>query len=131
RVELNAVRIDYQGGPALLLTLVEMGPRVAAGPSPTRARSTAWETLDALGEGVITTDVSGRIDYVNQAGEQLIGVSAVEALGKDMTEIITLLDESDRRSLGDPVRHCLTTQAKVTAGRRGLMISRGGGEERS
>ncbi len=131
RVELNAVRIDYQGGPALLLTLVEMGPRVAAGPSPTRARSTAWETLDSLGEGVITTDVSGRIDYVNQAGEQLIGVSAVEALGKDMTEIITLLDESDRRSLGDPVRHCLTTQAKVTAGRRGLMISRGGGEERS
>ena len=30
RVELSAVRIDYQGGPALLLTLVEMGPRAAA-----------------------------------------------------------------------------------------------------
>jgi GGDEF domain-containing protein len=29
------------------------------------------------------------------------------------------------------VRHCLTTQSKVTVGRRGLMISRGGGEERS
>lgn len=131
RVELSAVRIDYQGGPALLLTLVEMGPRATPASTPARARPTAWETLDSLGEGIITTDVSGRIDYLNQAGEQLIGVSAVDALGKSITDIIQLLDESDRRSLGDPVRHCLTTQSKVTVGRRGLMISRGGGEERS
>jgi len=131
RVELSAVRIDYQGGPALLLTLVEMGPRAAPASTPPRGRPTAWETLDSLGEGVITTDVGGRIDYLNQAGEQLIGVSAVDALGKSITDIIQLLDESDRRSLGDPVRHCLATQSKVTVGRRGLMISRGGGEERS
>jgi diguanylate cyclase (GGDEF)-like protein/PAS domain S-box-containing protein len=131
RAELSAVRIDYQGGPALLLSLVEMGPRAATVPLPSRSRPTAWETLDSLGEGVITTDVSGRIDYVNQVGEQLIGVSAGDAIGKSITDIITLLDEGDRRSLGDPVRHCLTTQSKVTVGRRGLMISRGGGEERS
>jgi diguanylate cyclase (GGDEF)-like protein/PAS domain S-box-containing protein len=131
RVELSAVRIDYQGGPALLLTLVEMGPRATPASTPARGRPTAWDTLDSLGEGVITTDVSGRIDYLNQAGEQLIGVSAVEALGKSITDIVQLLDESDRRSLGDPVRHCLATQSKVTAGRRGVMISRSGGEERS
>jgi diguanylate cyclase (GGDEF)-like protein/PAS domain S-box-containing protein len=131
RAELSAVRIDYQGGPALLLNLVEMVPRAAAVPLPSRARPTAWETLDSLGEGIITTDVSGRIDYVNQVGEQLIGVGSVDATGKSITDIITLLDEGDRRSLGDPVRHCLTTQAKVTVGRRGLMILRGGAEERS
>ncbi|HEY0940519.1 MAG TPA: EAL domain-containing protein [Steroidobacter sp.] len=131
RVELSAVRIDYQGGPALLLTLVEMGPRSMPVAAVARGRPTAWETLDSLGEGIITTDVSGRIDYVNQAGEQLMGVTAVDALGKSITDIIQLLDESDRRSLGDPVRHCLATQSKVTAGRRGLMISRSGNEERS
>jgi diguanylate cyclase (GGDEF)-like protein/PAS domain S-box-containing protein len=131
RVELSAVRIDYQGGPALLLTLVEMGPRAMPVAASARGRPTAWETLDSLGEGIITTDVSGRIDYVNQAGEQLMGVTAVDALGKGITDIIQLLDESDRRSLGDPVRHCLATQSKVTAGRRGLMISRNGSEERS
>ena len=53
------------------------------------------------------------------------------SLGKTITDIITLVDENDRRSLGDPVRQCLTTQAKVTVGRRGLMISRGGSDERS
>jgi diguanylate cyclase (GGDEF)-like protein/PAS domain S-box-containing protein len=131
RVELSAVRIDYQGGAALLLTLIEMGPRAALAPSASRSRPTAWETLDSLGEGIVTTDVSGRIDYLNQAAEQLIGISAVDTLGKNITDIITLLDESDRRSLGDPVRHCLTTQSKVTVGRRGLMILRNGGDERS
>ena len=131
RIELSAVKIDYQGGPALLLTLVEMGPRTASVTSASRGRPSAWETLDSLGEGIITTDVSGRIDYVNQAAELLTGVTALEALGKTITEIISLVDEGDRRSLGDPVRHCLATQARVTVGRRGLMISRGGSHERS
>jgi diguanylate cyclase (GGDEF)-like protein/PAS domain S-box-containing protein len=131
RVELSAVRIDYQSGPALLLTMIETGPRAAVVPALERARPTAWETLDSLGEGIITTDVTGRIDYLNQAAEQIIGVPAVEALGKTITDIITLVDESDRRSLGDPVRQCLTTQIKVTVGKRGLMITRGGGDERS
>jgi PAS domain S-box-containing protein len=39
RAELSAVRIDYQGGPALLLNLIEMGPRAAAVP-PHGRRST-------------------------------------------------------------------------------------------
>ncbi len=131
RVELSAVRIDYQGGPALLLTMLEMGPRPVAAPATSRGRPTAWDTLDSLGEGIITTDISGRIDYLNRAAEQLVGISAADALGKTITDIIMLVDETDRRSLGDPVRQCLTSQAKVTAGRRGLMISRDGSEERS
>jgi diguanylate cyclase (GGDEF)-like protein/PAS domain S-box-containing protein len=131
RLELSAVRIDYQGGPALLLSLVEMGPPASAAQTSSRHRSTAWETLDSLGDGIITTDVRGRIDYVNQAAEQLTGVPAIEAVGQTLTDIITLVDESDRRSLGDPVRHCLATQTKVTVGRRGLLISRGDGQERS
>lgn len=131
RMELAAVRIDYQGGPALLLTTVEMGPRAVSLPVSHRGRPTAWETLDSLSEGIITTDANGRIDYINRAGEQLVGVQAVDALGKTLPDIITLVDESDRRSLGDPVRQCLATQAKVTVGRRGLMISRDGRDERS
>jgi diguanylate cyclase (GGDEF)-like protein/PAS domain S-box-containing protein len=131
RAELSAVRIDYQSGPALLLTLVEMAPPSAIAPAIERPRPTAWETLDSLGEGILTTDAAGRIDYMNQAAEQIIGVAAVEALGSTITDIITLVDESDRRSLGDPVRQCLVTRQGVTVGRRGLMIARGGGEERS
>ncbi len=131
RVELSAVRIDYQGGAALLLMLVEMGPRALSAPATNRMRPSAWETLDSIGDGVVTTDVTGRIDYLNPAAEQLLAVTALDALGKNITELVTLLDEGDRRSLGDPVRLCLTTNTKVTLGRRGVMILRHGGDERA
>lgn len=131
RVELTCSPIDYRGAPALLLTFVEMGPRVSASAGVNRSRPTAWETLDSIGEGVITTDAAGRIDYMNQAAEQLVGVAAPDALGKMVTDIISLVDENDRRSLGDPVRQCIAARSRVSVGRRGLMISRGGEDERS
>lgn len=131
RVEMSTARIEYRGAPALLLSLVEMGPRTTAVATPSRARATAWETLDSIGEGIITTDVGGHIDYMNQVAESLTGVSAAEALNKTLTEIVTLVDEVDRRSLGDPVRQCLASKSRVTLGRRGLMVAREGAEERS
>jgi PAS domain S-box-containing protein len=49
RAELSAVRIDYQGGPALLLNLIEMGPRAAAVPLPSRAASAASAPATVVG----------------------------------------------------------------------------------
>ncbi len=131
RAELSCTRIDYQNAPALLLTLVEMGPRTSVAPLVTRGRPTAWETLDSMGDGILTTDINGRIDYLNQAAEQLIGVSAPQAMDRLLSEIISLVDESDRNPLADPVKQCLATKARVSAGRRGLMITRDGSTEQS
>jgi diguanylate cyclase (GGDEF)-like protein/PAS domain S-box-containing protein len=129
RVELASSRIDYRGKPAVLLTLVEMAPRPVA--NSQRSRPSAWETLDSLEEGIVTTDASGRIDYMNPAAEKLVGVSGSDAIGKALTDIVTLVDETDRRPLSDPVRQSLTTRSHVNLGRRVLMIVRGGAEERS
>ncbi|MBC7984621.1 MAG: EAL domain-containing protein, partial [Candidatus Obscuribacterales bacterium] len=131
RVEMTASRIDYQGSLALLLSMVEMGPRALAASSSQRVRATAWETLDSMGEAVITTDANERIDYVNYAAEQLLGVASGHAMGRNLGDLLTLVDEVDRRSLGDPVRQCLSTRARVNVGRRGLMLTRGGSDERS
>jgi diguanylate cyclase (GGDEF)-like protein/PAS domain S-box-containing protein len=127
-VELLARRIDYPGGPALLLklTVIPRSQRLA-GSAHESARNRALEVLDSLGEGIITTDVDGTIDYVNQAGESILGVDAGEVLSKKLTEVIKLADQSDRHSLGDPVRQCLATRSKVTIGRRGLRVMHGGG----
>lgn len=130
RVELTASRIDYRGEPALLLTLIEMSPRASSSGSQ-RVRSSAWETLDSLGEAVVTTDASERIDFINHAAEQLLGVKAGEATGRKLSELMSLVDETDRRPLGDPVHQCLATRARVSVGRRGLMIVGQGMEERS
>lgn len=131
RAELSATRIETQNGQALLLTLIEMVPRSVAAQTEPRTRSPAWDTLDSLGEGVITTDAAGLIIYLNRAAEQLINVTAANAVGKTLTDLVSFVDESDRRSLGDPVKQCLATQARVSLGRRGTLIAHGDQEEYS
>jgi len=130
RLEFSFSRIAFEGQPALLISAVEMTSRAEPG-QPGRGHVTAWEALDALGEGVLTTDAEGVIVYVNQAGEQLIGKPAADALGHTLLEVINLAEEGDRRTLGDPVRQCLTTGARVHLGRRGMLVSNDGGGERS
>jgi len=131
RVELAATRIDYQGKTALLVTLVEMSPRALLVPAVQRSRSSAWEALDSIADSIVTTDVSERIDYLNFAAEQLLGIKASDAMGRKMADVLNLVDELDRRPLVDPVHQCLTTRSRVSVGRRGLMIIGDGTDERS
>jgi diguanylate cyclase (GGDEF)-like protein/PAS domain S-box-containing protein len=130
KVEFSVSSIAYEGKPALLVSLTEMTP-LAEPVQARRGGTTAWETLNSLGEGVLTTDVEGRITFMNLASEQLTGTHASDALGKTLPEIISLVDESERRTLGDPVRQCLVTGARVSLGRRGLLVAANGNGERS
>ena len=130
RLEFAFAPITFEGQAALLVTVVEMSSRPEQ-PGDARGHGTAWEALDALGEGVLTTDAEGLIVYANKAAELLIGKAASDALGHTLQEVISLVDEGDRKSLGDPVRQCLTTGARVHIGRRGMVVSNDGGGERS
>ena len=129
RIEFALSPTTFEGAPALLVSAVEMSP--APREPVRRAHANAWEALDALGEGVITTDLQGQIAYVNRAAEALIGRPAADAHGRTLLEVIDLVEEGDRKSLGDPVRQCLTTGGRVHAGRRGMVVSGNGEGERS
>jgi diguanylate cyclase (GGDEF)-like protein/PAS domain S-box-containing protein len=129
RIELSSTIIDSAGEPALLLTALEMMPRVSDPDSAPKSR--AMVTLDAMGESVITVDAEGRIDYFNQAAETLLGQSFKQVVGKSFSEVASLVDEADRRSLGDPVRKALTTGGRITMGKRAVLVPTNGAIERS
>ena len=130
RLELAGALVDLQGDPILLITAVEMLPRRLSA-APDQERSRALATLQSIGEGVITTDKRGRIDYMNEAAETLTGSTSLQAVGKALEEIVTLVDESDRKLLADPVRQSLTTGVRVTLARKALLLARSSGEEYS
>jgi diguanylate cyclase (GGDEF)-like protein/PAS domain S-box-containing protein len=120
RVELSSTVIDSAGEPALLLTALEMLPEAAAAAAAVIPRAAA--TLDAMGESVITVDAEGRIDYINHAAEVLLSQRAADVVGKSFADVASLVDESDRRSLGDPVRIALSAGGRVTMGRRAVLV---------
>lgn len=138
RVELASTLIDSSGEPALLLTALEMMPETAttavavSGAGQTLIRQPrAMATLDAMGESVITVDADGHIDYVNASAETLLGLRRSQVEGRTFVEVAALVDETDRRSLGDPVRLALTSGGRVSMGRRAVLVPVGGGVERS
>ena len=134
RLEVASTVVDYDKGSALLITGVEIIPtqttpalRLAGESAPTPQQL----ALNSLAEAIIATDERGRIAFLNPAAERLTGSDAAQATGKLLEEIVSLVDESDRRLLSDPVHQALTSGAPVSLGRRALLLSRSNGSERS
>ncbi len=50
-------------------------------------------TLHSIVDGVITTDASGRVDYLNPVAEKYLGWSTQDALGKPLGEVYRVIDE--------------------------------------
>lgn len=48
----------------------------------------AQVTLQSLGEGIVSTDAAGRVTFINTAAEQLLGVSAADAQGVPIGEVV-------------------------------------------
>ena len=123
-VELYSARLTYKGEPALLTVARDITHRKSLEASLGRGKLQARITLESIGEGVITTDRNGVIDYMNEAAEQLIGTNRASALGKRLLDLIALVDEVDRASLGDPVQKCLAERRRINLGRRALLLSK-------
>ena len=130
RLELKATTLEVAGSRRVLFTATEMLP-VATGEAAPRHDGRAQLTLDSLGEGVVTTDTQGRVEFMNRLAEELCGTSAAEAAGRPFTDIVSFVDEHDRRPLPDAVRQCITSGSRTTLGRRALMLARATGAERS
>jgi len=130
-VEAQTALIDYLGKPAVLTIARDVSYRKSLEASLSRSRWQAQHTLESIAEGVITTDNEGRIDYLNRAAEVLTGVSRDEAIGRPTAEIFNLIDDTDRRHLGDPVERCLAMRRRVNMGRRALLLGHDGDKEYS
>ncbi|MCB1845545.1 MAG: diguanylate cyclase, partial [Halioglobus sp.] len=130
-VEAQSSLIEYRGNDAVLTVARDVSYRKSLEVSLSRSKRQAQYTLESIAEGVITTDNEGRIDYMNRAAEGMTGKDREAAAGHQVSEIFSLIDEADRRSLGDPVERCLAMRRRVNMGRRALLVSRDNEHEHS
>ncbi len=85
-------------------------------------------TLRSIGDGVIATDVSGRIGLMNRVAEMLTGWSAGDAAGEPLERIFVTLHRHTRRPLRDPVRAVLSDGEPLGGGAAVLLVARDGRE---
>ncbi len=130
-VEAQSSSIEFHGQPAILTIARDVSYRKSLEVSLSRSKRQAQYTLESIAEGVITTDNDGRIDYMNLAAEAIIGTNRDDAVGHRIGELFTLVDDADRRPLGDPVERSLAMRRRVNMGRRAVMVSSDGEQEHS
>jgi len=130
-VEAQSSNIEFHGHPAILTVARDVSHRKSLEVTLSRDKRQAQYILESISEGVITTDNDGRIDYMNIAAESIIGTSRDDASGHRVGDLFTLVDDADRRPLGDPVERCLAMRRRVNMGRRAVMVSVDGEHEHS
>lgn len=89
-----------------------------------RERDLAQVTLASIGDGVITTDESGLVRYMNPVAERLTGWRTDEARGQPVSSVYRLLDEQSGESLPNPVRAVLSWGQVVPRLEHALLVRR-------
>jgi len=85
-------------------------------------------TLRSIGDGVITTDIEGRIVSINRAAESLTGWTLEEAAGNPLDQVFHIINEQSRERCENPVDKVIQTGKIVELANHTALISRDGTE---
>ncbi|MDD5295965.1 MAG: ATP-binding protein [Rhodocyclaceae bacterium] len=88
----------------------------------------ALVTLASIGDAVITTDVAGRVAFLNSVAEGLTGWSNADAQGRPLAEVFRIINEKSRQTMESPVDQVLRDGVVVGLANHTLLIARDGRE---
>jgi PAS domain S-box-containing protein len=85
-------------------------------------------TLSSIGDAVISTDVEGRVTFMNKVAESLTGWSQAEGLGRPLSDVFHAFDEQSRQPVDNPALRALSTGTIVGFANHTILIARDGTE---
>jgi diguanylate cyclase (GGDEF)-like protein/PAS domain S-box-containing protein len=80
-------------------TIASMIERAAYAEALFEERERAQITLNSIGDAVVSTDVSGRVTYLNIVAEELTGWSRHEAAGHPLGDVLRIIDGTTRQAM--------------------------------
>ncbi|MEK6748108.1 MAG: EAL domain-containing protein [Pseudomonadota bacterium] len=88
----------------------------------------AQVTLGSIGDGVITTDGEGKVEYLNPAAEQITGWNSGDAKGKSLQDIAPIKLASADAATHAYVNDCLFRKKKIAFREDHMLINKYGRE---
>lgn len=85
-------------------------------------------TLRSIGDAVITTDIKGCINYLNEVAESLTGWSHTEALGQPLERVFNIINEITRLPVENPATRALREGVVVGLANHTVLIRKNGQE---
>jgi PAS domain S-box-containing protein len=81
-------------------------------------------TLGSIGDAVITTDIDGRVTYLNRVAESLTGWSQPDALGRPLEEVFRIINEDTRQTVESPATRALRQGVVVGLANHTLLVGK-------
>ena len=105
-------------------TITDITDRKRAETRVFEEKERAQVTLQSIGDGVITTDADGNIDYINPVARDLTGWDIRSARGASISEIMTIINQHTRATVDNPVTRCLKEGRVVMLEEDSILIAR-------
>lgn len=118
RYDVNAVVIGIEG------TMRDTTALHHAREALQQEKERAQVTLGSIGDGVITTDLAGNIEYMNTVAEQSTGWKLEDARGKEILKVFHIVDEKTLQQPPEPGAMCLQKGKSITMAGHLLLIHR-------
>ncbi len=123
-VSLNYVHFGDRS--CVLAVIRDIDARKKAELALAREKEQLAVTLRSIGDGVITTDLEGRVVLLNRVAEQLTGWSQNEARGMALPAVFHIVDEKTGKSSTDPAGEALRTGKIIELANHTLLLGRDG-----
>ncbi|HET7809145.1 MAG TPA: PAS domain S-box protein [Steroidobacteraceae bacterium] len=114
--------VGYEG------TVADITERKRAEQAIHAEKDRAHVTLQSIGDAVITTDAAALIDYLNPVAERLTGWTLAEARGRNIGEVLQLIDESTRKPVAYTLDRVLLAGETSVPSDRNVLVNRRGEE---
>lgn len=94
-----------------------------------REQKELWQTtLGSIGDAVIATDTARRVTFLNHEAERLTGWSQAQAVGKDLHEVFSVVNEITRQPVECTVERVLETGRVAELANQTILVARDGSE---
>ena len=85
-------------------------------------------TLASIGDGVISTDAEGRVDFLNPVAQALVGWTTEDAARRTLEDVFRIVNETTRRPVENPALRALKDGVVVGLANNTVLIARDGRE---
>jgi PAS domain S-box-containing protein len=85
-------------------------------------------TIRSVGDGLITTDNTGKVELMNTVAEKLTGWSNEEAKGKELNNVFNIVNENTRKQVENPVGRAIAENIIIGLANHTILISKDGTE---
>jgi diguanylate cyclase (GGDEF)-like protein/PAS domain S-box-containing protein len=85
-------------------------------------------TLNSISDAVISTDLEGNVDYMNNAAENITGWPSALAVGRQISEVFQLISDVTREPAENPVDQALKLDCPMELNADMVLVRRDGQE---